>query len=74
MHLGRPKLTLFKHPDADRRYIEVLLANIVRSYRSSNFSVEHPHDDVAITELLNKFRFRPRRTVWHMRHTYNNLQ
>ncbi len=68
--LSRTTMTIFKHPDTAMRYTEALLSNVVRRYRSTSFTIEHPHDDVAITELLDNYRFRPRRTVWHMRYSY----
>ncbi|MEM9954700.1 MAG: GNAT family N-acetyltransferase [Chloroflexota bacterium] len=68
--LSRTKVTLFRQPNMDIRYIEALLSNILRRYRSASFILEHPHDDVPITELVDQYRFRPRRTVWHMRYTY----
>lgn len=68
--LSRTNLTLMIRPETDTRYAEVLLANVMRRYRTSSFVLEHPHDDAPITELLTKYRFRPYRTVWHMRYSY----
>ncbi|MGJ3240022.1 MAG: GNAT family N-acetyltransferase [Anaerolineae bacterium] len=68
--LSRTRLTLFKHPDAEMRYAEVLLSNVLRRYRSASFYLEHPHDDGAVSELLTAYRFRPHRTVWHMSYSY----
>lgn len=68
--LSRTNLTLLKQPDADIRFTEALLASVLRRYRSSNFVLEHPHDDTDITDLLSRYRFKPARTLWHMRYHY----
>lgn len=68
--LSRTKLTLFSQPGTDIRYTKALLASVLRRYRSSGFSLEHPYDDASISELLTDYRFRPHRTVWHMTYTY----
>ncbi len=68
--LSRTNLTMMIRPETDIRFAEVLLANAIRRYRTSSFVLEHPHDDVSTTELLSQYRFRPYRTVWHMRYSY----
>lgn len=68
--LSRTKLLLFKQADADVRYIEALLANVLRRFRSSGFTVEHPHDESDISDLLKRYRFRDQRTLWHMSYAY----
>lgn len=68
--LTRTRLTLFSQPNIHRRYTEALLTNALRRYSNSGFTIEHPHDDLVTTELLNTYRFRPHRTVWHMRYEY----
>ena len=68
--LSRTNLTLLKYPETDVRFAEVLLGSVLRRYRSSSFVLEHPHDDTDITELLTRYRFKPYRTLWHMRYRY----
>lgn len=68
--LSRTNLTLLKYDTTDVRFAEVLLGNVLRRYRSSSFVLEHPHDDTEISELLKRYRFRPYRTLWHMRYRY----
>ena len=68
--LSRTKLTLFKHADAGIRFAEVLLSSVLRRYRTSGFSLEHPYDDMEQSDLLTEYRFRPHRTVWHMSYAF----
>lgn len=68
--LSRTRLTLFNQPEAEIRYTEALLSSVLRRYRTSGFSLEHPYDDASISELLTDYRFRPHRTVWHMSYAY----
>lgn len=66
----RTQLTLFTVPESDPHHAEALLANALRRYRGAGFLIEHPYDDPTTTEILNKYRFRPHRTVWHMRYDF----
>lgn len=68
--LSRTNLTLMTYPETEVHIVEAMLSSVLRRYRSSGFVLEHPHDDTAVTELLTKYRFRPYRTLWHMRYTY----
>jgi len=49
------------------QYGAALLETTLRRFRSSAFIVEHPEDDEVVDALLRRLRFRPHRTVWHMR-------
>ena len=66
MALSRTRLTLFNQADSERHNAEALLSSVLRRYRTSGFSLEHPYDDRVISDLLTQYRFRPHRTVWHM--------
>jgi hypothetical protein len=63
----RSRMTLMADPDFQPRAAEALLNNIVRRYRNTALILEHPYDDAVTTQLLDRYRFRPNRTVWHMR-------
>ncbi len=60
-------LTLFTHPDYQGLYDELLLNSILQRPTRSSMRIEHPHDDTLTHDLLEKYRFTPKRTVWHMR-------
>jgi len=65
--LTRTRLLLFHDPQVGTFPAEALLNNTLRRMRSTSFTLEHPHDDDAINELVMHYRFRRLRTVWHMR-------
>ncbi|MDQ7026544.1 MAG: GNAT family N-acetyltransferase [Anaerolineae bacterium] len=48
-------------------YAEILLNSALRRFRTTSMMIEHPHDDEQATDLLKRYRFRPQRTLWHMR-------
>lgn len=66
--LSQTTLTFMQQVNIPLRYADVLLSTVLRRHRSSGFKIEHPHDDMIINELLTDYRFRPKRTVWHMRY------
>jgi len=65
--LTRSRLILLNDPNKGTFAAEALLNNLLRRTRSTSFTLEHPHDDEAINDLLMAYRFRRLRTVWHMR-------
>jgi len=64
----RTRLTLFNDPALPPLYAESLLNTLVRRFRSSTLTIEHPYDDVAATTLLRTHQFMPERTLRHMRY------
>ncbi|MEL6525276.1 MAG: GNAT family N-acetyltransferase [Chloroflexota bacterium] len=66
--LRRTQLTLMRHPVGGIHAAEALLVNALRLYNNGGFLLEHPYDDEAVSALLTDYRFRPQRTVWHMRY------
>ncbi len=68
--LSRTKLTLFNRADSGIHNVEALLSSVLRRYRTSGFSLEHPYDDTEISDLLTNYRFRSHRTVWHMSYQF----
>jgi ribosomal protein S18 acetylase RimI-like enzyme len=65
--MASTRLTLVAHPDYDPLYAEVLLNSALRRFRTTSISIDHPLDDTAINDLLERYRFRTHRTLWHMR-------
>ncbi|MCA9882129.1 MAG: GNAT family N-acetyltransferase [Anaerolineae bacterium] len=63
----RTRMMMMTHPDHQPQATEALLGNVVRRFTNSALILEHPYDDTVTTELLSHYRFRPNRTVWHMR-------
>lgn len=63
----RSRMTLMTNPEHQPRAAEALLNNVVRRYRNTALILEHPYDDTVTTQILDQYRFRPNRTVWHMR-------
>ncbi|MAU12282.1 MAG: hypothetical protein CL607_20840 [Anaerolineaceae bacterium] len=63
----RTRMMLMVHPDYQPQATEALLNNVVRRFKNNALILEHPYDDPVTTELLSHYRFRPNRTVWHMR-------
>lgn len=70
MVLRRTQLTLMRRIQHGILAAEALLVNALRLYNTGGFLLEHPHDDEAISALLTSYRFRPHRTVWHMRYRF----
>ena len=65
--MASTRLTLMAYPDYDSLYAEILLNSALRRFRSTSISIDHPLDDEAINNLLERYRFRANRTLWHMR-------
>jgi ribosomal protein S18 acetylase RimI-like enzyme len=65
--MASTRLTLMAYPDYHEPYAEVLLNSALRRFRTTSISIDHPHDDERTTALLDRYRFRPHRTLWHMR-------
>jgi GNAT superfamily N-acetyltransferase len=59
-------LTLMHLPN-EQPAMHTLLNNVVRRFRTSSLSVEHPSEDEATNDLLEKMRFLRERSVYHMR-------
>jgi hypothetical protein len=68
--VSRNRLILIRKSDSAPEYALALLGNALRRYHSSGFVLEHPHDDTVLSPLLNDLRFRPNRSIWHMRYSY----
>lgn len=68
--VSRSRLILIRDSHTDPDYAVAVLANALRRYNSSGFLMEHPHDDMLLSPILNDLRFRPHRSVWHMRYTF----
>lgn len=64
---GRVRLTLLVDPRFSGFYDRVLLNTAVRRFGRTPLALEHPHDDLVISALLEDYRFTPQRTVVHMR-------
>lgn len=65
---SRTRITLLADPSESPVYVEALLGNLLRRFRTSSLTIEHPHDDAMVNDLLRQARFHPERTVWHMRY------
>lgn len=65
----RTRLTLLSDP-ADTDAAAALLNHVIRRFRTSTLIIEHPYDDAPITDLLQQYRFRSERVVWHMRRDF----
>lgn len=66
--ISRTRLTLLPAPtEGGTAAAEALLGNVLRRLRGTGLTMEHPYDDETTTQLLERLRFRPYRTVWHMR-------
>jgi len=68
---GRTRLTLMAYPDYHDPYAEALLNTALRRFRTTSLVIDHPHDDTRTTQLLETYRFRPHRTLWHMRLSFS---
>jgi GNAT superfamily N-acetyltransferase len=68
--VSRNRLLLIRKAKSKPEYAVALLGNVLRRYQSSGFVLEHPHDDTVLSPLLNDLRFRPNRSIWHMRYSY----
>lgn len=68
--MSRTRLWMMNQGEMVFPYAEALLLNVLRRFSNSGFVVEHPQDDVQMAELLTRYRFRPHRTVWHMRYDF----
>jgi ribosomal protein S18 acetylase RimI-like enzyme len=66
--LSRAKLIFMQHANVPLAYADALFNTVLRRFRTSGFIIEHPHDDTIINELLTDYRFRVKRTLWHMRY------
>ena len=66
--LSRTRMTLLTDAAQGTYYAESLLNNVLRRLHHTPLSIEHPQDDEPISELLRGYRFRVKRTVWHMRY------
>ena len=62
------QLTLLLRPDATEAEASALVLNALRRYgEDSTLGIEHPADDERAVAMLNRFGFRPLRTLLHMR-------
>ncbi len=61
------QLTLLNPPDIPQKYIEALLSSAVRRFEYRTLSVEHPEDDTAVLNLLQRYHFHRQRSIMHMR-------
>lgn len=61
------RLTLMTAPEVQGLYDDALLNTVMRRFRTTTFSIEHPADEVVTNEILRRYRFQPRRTSTHMR-------
>jgi len=61
------RLTLMTHPDYQGLYDRALLHTVLRRFRTSPILLEHPADDTFMNRMLAEYRFRVKRSVWHMR-------
>jgi GNAT superfamily N-acetyltransferase len=68
--VSRSRLILIRPNETEPEYAVALLGNALRRYHSAGFVLEHPHDDTGISAALNDLRFRPHRSVWHMRYSF----
>jgi GNAT superfamily N-acetyltransferase len=68
--VSRNRLILIRKSDSPLEYAQALLGNALRRYNSSGFHLEHPHDDMALSPLLEEMRFRSSRSIWHMRFSF----
>jgi ribosomal protein S18 acetylase RimI-like enzyme len=60
------RLTLLNDPQ-EPAAAEALLNTVIRRFRTSSLSIEHPEDDEEGVMLLWNYRFNRERSVWHMR-------
>lgn len=67
--MSSTRLTLIADETQHLSQIEAMLHYVLRRFRTSTLTIEHPHDEHHITDLLKKYRFHEQRTVWHM--SYN---
>jgi ribosomal protein S18 acetylase RimI-like enzyme len=68
--VSRSRLILIRKSGSPLDYAQALLGNALRRYNSSGFMLEHPYDDTALNPMLEEMRFRPSRSIWHMRYSY----
>lgn len=66
------QLTLMVEPEYQGIYDDVLLQLAIRRFggRRHALMIEHPSDEVATSELLRRYYFRPQREVIHMRYDF----
>jgi GNAT superfamily N-acetyltransferase len=64
----RTRLTLFNDPALPTHYAESMLYGLIRRFRTTSLTIEHPYDDLLTTDLLRRTHFIPERTLWHMRY------
>jgi GNAT superfamily N-acetyltransferase len=61
------QLTLLNPPDTPELYVEALLSSAIRRFAHRTLSIEHPEDDTAVLNLLQRYRFHKQRSILHMR-------
>lgn len=61
------RMTLMVAPEYTGQYDQALLSTAVRRYGAEPLAIEHPHDEAATNQLLERYRFHRQRTVVHMR-------
>jgi hypothetical protein len=65
--LTRTRLIVLAKPGHLLTEGEAILHTVLRRFQTSGFILEHPHDDQEASEMFQRLRFIPMRTVWHMR-------
>jgi hypothetical protein len=61
------RLVLMTQPEYHDPYAEVLLNSVLQRFRTTSIVIDHPADDTRTNILLEHYRFRSHRTLWHMR-------
>lgn len=61
------QLTLLNSLETPLTYVEALLSSAVRRFEYRTLSIEHPEDDTAVLNLLQRYRFQRQRSIMHMR-------
>lgn len=64
---GSTRLTLLVNPHFRSFYDRIMLNTAVRRFGRTSMTIEHPHDDAIVTQILEEYHFKPQRTVIHMR-------
>ena len=68
MSFGKIQARLFASPQIDHRLpAQALLDHLVTSYGRSTIVLEHPRDDMTVSDLLAERQFKIQREHWHMR-------
>lgn len=63
----RTRLTLLCDPAYRGVYDDALINTALQRFGRNPAAIEHPHDDEATNRVLEKYRFKPQRSVLHMR-------